>query len=353
MRNTSSTSITHSTSLGQTSTGTARRKKIGLPRNRVDNQPFSHHKQAQPEAHKKNMAPKPRTRNPRWRPGPGPFPPPPGTQGAESASSPAHVATPDVSALKEHAMTALAIREKPEPRRRMDLPLRTMAQTSGVAKKGPSKDAPSRPALPERLKHSIAAAVIRSFGDSDAVNSEVNLRLRLDSPPRSGTIAPRPTRRGVPVRELRNVASVAARARLQRMEEARSSSVAQQREVNIDRTGLLLLQIHRHTPQDASADAERDANRQPVTEGISCEEYLENNRRIFGERNPRADLEVHEWGQYSCGGCRQLIARVRYECVWAGECFDLCEGCFTKQNWTYTRPNRAGSGNVGEMDEGE
>jgi hypothetical protein len=270
-------------------------------------------------------------------------------------SSPAHVATPDVSAPKEPAMAALAIRQKPEPRRRMDLPLRTMAQTSGVAKKGPAKDAPSgSAALPERLKHSLAATVARpSDNNSNAVISEANRRLApLDSPPRSGTIAPRPTRRGMPVRELRNVSSVASRARLQRMEEAtRSGSVTQQREVNIDRTGLLLLQIHRQTPQDASADAEREANEQPVTEGISCAEYQESTIRKYGERNSRAADE--EWGQHRCGGCLRLIARVRYECVWAGECFDVCEGCFTKQNWTYTRPHKAGSGNLGEMDEGE
>jgi hypothetical protein len=266
-------------------------------------------------------------------------------------SSPAHVATPDASAPKEH-VTALAIREKPEPRRRMDLPLRTMAQTSGVAKKGPAKDAPSRlAALPERLKHSLAAAVVRS-GDnnSNALISEANQRLT----PRSGTVAPRPTRRGMPVRELQYHPSsaAAARTRLQRTEEATSgSSAAQQREVNIDRTGLLLLQIHRHTPQDAHADAEGEANKQPVTEGISCAEYQEHNIRKYGERNSRA---ADEWEQHSCGGCRELIARVSYECVWVSEWFNLCEDCFTKQHWTYTRPHKAGSGDVGgEMDEGE
>jgi hypothetical protein len=312
-----------------------------------DNQLFSDHEQAHPK-HKTNMAPALRTRNPRWRQHLALDPPPSDTQGANA--SPAHLTAPDLSAPEEHPM-ALAIREKPKPRR-MNLPLRTMAQTSGITKKGPGKDAPSRPVPAERIEYGLAVAYL---GDNiNAVISEANPRLALDSPPRSGTVAPRPTHRMMMAaprvpreRELRYLSSATERDLDRRRRDPRDPD-----EATVDRTCYLLVQIHRHTlesPEEptltGSADAEMTEYDQPVTEGVSCADYQQHNRRKYND-NSRANLKAHEWGRHQCDGCRELITSVRYECrsgdrYEGNDCFNLCHCCFLRptitRQYIYTR----------------
>lgn len=241
--------------------------------------------------------------------------------------SPENVAMPDVGAPEEHPM-ALAIREKPKPRQ-MNLPVRTMAQTSGIAKKGPGKDAPSRPVLAERIEHSLAVAYLGDYlgDDSNVVISEANPRLALDSPPRGTIVGPYLSHRRM-VEARRSLAESpseerpATRALRIDTENATMRSIAQGKEVSLDRNSVLSQQIYTVIPRGPAA-----ASSATVTD--------------------------NEWGQYPCSGCRQLIAGGRYACHWRGERFNLCEACFRKPYIPYKRHQAAGSRIVGEMDEGE
>jgi len=183
----------------------------------------------------------------------------------------ARVAIPDMSASKEHP-TDLAIREKPKSRRVMDLPLRTMAQTSGIAKKVPDKDAPSRPALAERIERGLAA-VTGSGDNSNAVISEHNPKLALDHPSRKGIVVTRLTYRRTTVvprisPESFYEESPAMTALRIDPDEETYRSMVQGKEVSIDRNCYILLQIHRETPKEPTV-----ASSATAADDVSCMDY--------------------------------------------------------------------------------
>jgi hypothetical protein len=193
----------------------------------------------------------------------------------------ARVAIPDMSASKEHP-TDLAIREKPKSRRVMDLPLRTMAQTSGIAKKVPDKDAPSRPALAERIERGLAA-VTGSGDNSNAVISEHNPKLALDHPSRKGIVVTRLTYRRTTVvprisPESFYEESPAMTALRIDPDEETYRSMVQGKEVSIDRNCYILLQIHRETPKEPTV-----ASSATAADDVSCMDYQEANRRKHGD----------------------------------------------------------------------
>ena len=333
--------------------------------------------------HKTNMAPRPPTRNadPSAHLA---FRPPPGMQ------------SPAASDPREDS-TALAIREKPKPRR-ANLPVRLMSQTSGVAKKQPSK-APSTPALAERVEHSLAV-VARSGDTSNVAISEARPSCArepapsVEAPPSRTTVAPRnPRGRGPrwragdacdavdskfnPMLVLDPAPTIAAprsrtvvprnpRGRNPRWRAAPGEQPdlidpdeeARRREGAFDRNLYCLNQIHHVTPDATlagSAGAERDEHERRVAESRTCVDIDEENKR----RSDDLRVGVQAGGKgYQCDGCRQLITGNRYECFSLSLAFDLCHDCFLSPNAAMKHRQEAGSrtaqeGREGDFDMGE
>jgi hypothetical protein len=316
--------------------------------------------------------------------------PPPGTQEAESVSQ-ANVATLDMSASNEDP-TALAIREKPKPRR-ANLPVRLMSQTSGVAKKQSNK-APSTPALTERIEHSLA--VVARSGDtsnvsisearpsfarepapsveappsrttvvprrhrggnprwragdaSDAVDSKFNPMLALDSAPLNETVTPRHPRGSTTVAPTnprgwesnQTNAKEALKAMIRHPEPRNPDKktlgfTPRRGDIHFDRNTYILVQIHNDTPQATVAgdiDAEREEKERRVAEARGYAAFEEANGGGPDDDDFRFDHHPPR-RPHRCGGCRQLIVGPRFQC-WGKGYFNLCFDCSLSPNAAY------------------
>lgn len=306
--------------------------------------------------------------------------------------SQANVATLDMSASNENP-TALAIREKPKPRRE-NLPVRLMSQTSSVAKKQSNK-APSTPALTERIEHSLAV-VARSGDTSNVSISEARPSFArepapsVEAPPSRTTVVPRHHRGGNPRWRAGDASDAAAskfnpmfalhpappsetatphhpRGRttvapknprgwecnqmnakealkaMMRHPEPRNPDkktlgfTPRRGDIHFDRNTYILVQIHNDTPQATVAgdiDAEREEKERRVAEARRYAAFEEENKGGPDGDDVRFDEPTTPGRLYRCGGCRKLIVGTRFRC-WGKGYFNLCFDCFLSPNAAY------------------